>query len=231
MVDINFSGAFWLPKLYDIRGEESPARGREKIMAAKQVFDGDLGQLLGDLEWQYDVDGIVDMMTEYDPVSEKTFWKDEDDQPSWEEIETQQWATNWTNVEHILDWYNSRSDTAISSVDEGRVLDALTENDDAGTLVWKNMDDMDVEGIIEENALLTPENVGDIYDADDIEDDPEDDLREVACWAGRILDADKSTIKSVFDALTDVSESGFRSWKYLTRAQVAEVLDELGTSL
>lgn len=194
------------------------------------LFDGDLGGLLGEFEWQYDTDAIADMITVYDPSTCQTYHKLEDDMPEWEEVDAAcMWAPISENVEHILDWYNLTADTSILDVDVEKVLDALTDEKD-GELVWKPLAGIQVEDIIYDLALVTSDNMG-TMPADEIEDDHLDEMWEVLSWADVTplwieSDDEEETLGKIWFAMTTDHET-FPVWKPITRSQVAEIVDDV----
>lgn len=194
------------------------------------IFDGDLGGLLGEFEWQYDTDAIADMITVYDPATSQTYHKLDDDLPEWEEVDAAcMWAPIHENVEHILDWYNLTADTAILDVDVEKVLDALTDEKD-GELVWKPLSGRQVEDIIYDLALVTSDNMGTLP-ADEIEDDHLDEMWEVLSWADATplwIDGDdeEEVLGRLWFAMTTDHET-FPVWKHITRSQVAEIVDDV----
>lgn len=194
------------------------------------LFDGDLGGLLGEFEWQYDTDAIADMITVYDPSTCQTYHKLEDDMPEWEEVDAAcMWAPISENVEHILDWYNLTADTSILDVDVEKVLDALTDEND-GELVWKPLSGSQVEDIIYDFALVTSDNMGTLP-ADEIEDDHLDEMWEVLSWADVTplwieADNEEETLGKIWFAMTTDHETS-PVWKPITRSQVAEIVDDV----
>lgn len=196
------------------------------------LFDGDLGQLLGDWEWQYDTDAIVDMITVCEPPTYNRYLKLEDDMPDIDEIdEATMWAPITENVEHILDWYNSRADTEICDVDDEMVLDALTETDDEGHLVWKPLTCSQVESVIYDLALLTSDNMGTSL-AEDICDERLDEMWEVIAWADatplNLGDDEELGLGRIWYALTEPhGVYDAPDWKHLTREQTYAVIMEI----
>lgn len=193
------------------------------------LFDGDLGQLLGDWEWQYDTDAIVDMITVYDPATCQTYHKLEDDMPDIDEIdEATMWAPIAENIEHIMEWYNSRSDIEICDVDDEMVLDALTETDDDGHLVWKPMTCSQVESVIYDLALLTSDNMGTSL-AEDICDERLDEMWEVIAWAGAtpldLGDDEELGLGRIWYSLTEPHGVwDTPDWKHMTREQTYDAI-------
>jgi len=194
------------------------------------LFDGDLGQLLGDFEWRYDTDAIADMITVYDPATCQTYNKLEDDMPEWEEVDH---ACIWTpiaeNVEHILDWYNQHADAEILDVDPDMVLDALTIEVD-GEREWLPLSCRQVDDIIYDLALVTSDNMGTRL-ASDIDEDHIDEMWEVLAWADVTPlwidhDMEEHTLGEIWWAMT-TGHGSYVTWKHLTRAQVAEVVDDV----
>jgi hypothetical protein len=200
----------------------------EQEEAHGPLFDGNLGQLLGEFEWQYDTDAIADMITVYDHATCQTYHRLEDDMPEWEEVDH---ACMWTpiveNVEHILDWYNLFADTSILDVDVEKVLDALTEEKD-GELVWKPLSGRQVEDIIYDLALVTSDNMGTLP-ADEIDSDHIEEMWEVLSWADATplwIDSDdeEETLGKIWFAMTTDHETS-PVWKPIKRSQVAEIVD------
>lgn len=194
-------------------------------------FDGnasDLGDLLGDFEWQYDIDAVVDMLTITTPHG--AFWLRDDEVPDWSEVDDAcMWAPITENIEHILEWYNSRADTDIVDVDDEMVLDALTKGE-GDHRIWKSLTWSKVEDIIYDLALLTSDNIG-CMPADDIHDEWLDEMYEVLAWADVLPmwiepEDERVTLGRVWFALVD-DPYGFPTWKHLTRTQVAEIVDDV----
>ena len=203
----------------------------EQEEAHGALFDGDLGQLLGDWEWQYDTEAIVDMITVCEPPTYNRYLKLEDDMPDIDEIDE---ATMWTpiteNISHIMDWYNARADTEICDVDDEMVLDALTETDDDGHLVWKPMTCSQVENVIYDLALLTSDNMGTSL-AEDICDERLDEMWEVIAWADAtpldLGDDEELGLGRIWYALTEPhGVYDATDWKHLTREQTYAVIKE-----
>lgn len=197
----------------------------------RSPFDGntsDLGDLLGDFEWQYDIDAVVDMLTITTPNG--TFWLRDDEVPDWSEVDDAcMWAPITENIEHILEWYNSHADTDIVDVDDEMVLDALTKGTDEER-IWKPLTCSEVEDIIYDLALLTSDNIG-CMPADDISDEWLDEMYEVMSWADvRPMwiepEDERVTLGRVWFALVD-DPYGFPTWKHLIRSQVAEIVDDV----
>lgn len=192
------------------------------------VTDTDMSALLGDFEWQYDTDAVLDMLTIVTPYGQ--FWLRDDEMPDWEEIDNAcMWSPDGPRpVEHILDWYNLTADTSILDVDVEKVLDALTDEKD-GELVWKPLSGRQVEDIIYDLALVTSDNMGTLA-ADDIDEDHLDEMWEVLSWADATplwIDADdEEALGKIWFALTADHET-FPVWKPITRSQVAEIVDDV----
>lgn len=201
----------------------------EQEEAHGALFDGDLGQLLGDWEWQYDTDAIVDMITVYDPATCQTYHKLEDDMPDIDEIdEATMWAPITENIEHIMEWYNSRSDIEICDVDDEMVLDALTETDDEGNLIWKPLTCSQVESVIYDLALLTSDNMGTSL-AEDICDERLDEMWEVIAWAGAtpldMGDDEELGLGRIWYSLTEPHGVwDTPDWKHMTREQTYDAI-------
>jgi hypothetical protein len=200
--------------------------------ADRREFNGDtsdLGELLGDSEWMYDIDALVDMLTIVTP--DGTFWLLEEETPDWDEIDA---ACIWSPdgprpVEHILDWYNMHADTEILDVDPEMVLDALTIDVD-GEREWLPLSRSQVDDIIYNLALVTSDNMGTLQ-ADDIDEDHLDEMWEVLAWADVTPlwidpDMEEHALGEIWWAMT-TDHGAYVTWKHLTRAQVAEVVDEV----
>lgn len=199
--------------------------------ADRREFNDDIDAiraLLGDSEWMYDIDAVVDMLTIVTPNG--TFWLLEEETPDWNEIDA---ACIWSPdgprpVEHILDWYNMHADTEILDVDPDMVLDALTIEVD-GEREWLPLTCSQVDDIIYTLALVTSDNMGTLQ-ADDIDEGHLDEMWEVLAWAevGPIWidpDMEEQVLGKLWWAMTK-DHYTFPTWKHLTRAQVAEVVDE-----
>jgi len=194
------------------------------------LFDGDLGGLLGEFEWQYDTDAIADMITVYDPMTCQTYHKLEDDMPDWEEVdEACRLAPVADSIEHIIEWYGQHAEIEVLDVDAEQVLYALTDETDGGR-VWKPLSGSQVDDIVYDLALMTSDNMGTLS-ADDIDDDHLDEMWEVLAWAGMTPlwiadDREEETLRKIWLALTTDHDS-FPVWKHLTRSQVFEIVDDV----
>lgn len=200
--------------------------------ADRREFNDDIDAiraLLGDSEWMYDIDAVVDMLTIV--TLNGTFWLLEEETPDWNEIDA---ACIWSPdgprpVEHILDWYNMHADTEILDVDPDMVLDALTIEVD-GEREWLPLTCSQVDDIIYDLALVTSDNMGTLL-ASDIDEDHIDEMWEVLAWADVTPlwidpDMEEHTLGEIWWSMTTGHRS-YVTWKHLTRAQVAEVVDEV----
>lgn len=194
----------------------------------RRICDGDLGQLLGDFEWQYDVDEVIDMMSEMDWSTCSRFWKRDEDMPTMEEIEGCKWAPITENVEHLLEWYGQHAETDIVDVDEEKVIEVLSEEGENGQRVWKDLTDDEVMSVIYETALVTSDNMG-CYDADDMGSHIYamcDVLEWIGCDNVRLPmdeEDEEHMLDSILVALTDEHQN----WRYLTRAEAIQVVEDV----
>lgn len=187
------------------------------IAEKHECFDSD--DYYENTEHDEDRDPLTDSSTETDDII-------------WDEIDE---ATMWTpiteNVEHIMDWYNARADIEICDVDDEMVLDALTETDEDGHLVWKPMTCEQVESVIYDLALLTSDNMGTRL-AEDICDERLDEMWEVIAWAGATTldlgDDEELGLGRIWYALTEhhgVWDTP--DWKHLTREQTYDAIMDI----
>ena len=192
------------------------------------VTDTDLSALLGDFEWQYDTDAVLDMLTIVTPSGQ--LWLRDDEMPDWEEIDNAcMWAPGMpTSVEHILEWHNTHSEE-ILDVDVEKALAALTDEVD-GELVWKPLTGNQVDDIIYDLALVTSDNMGTLR-AEDFDEDHIDEMWEVLSWADVTPlwidpDMEEHMLGEIWFALT-TDHYSCPVWKPITRSQVAEIVDDV----
>lgn len=196
----------------------------------RRLFDGDLGGLLGDFEWQYDLEAVYDAISEFDYATCQRFYKADDDMPDWDDVDAAcMWSPIVDNIDNILDWYNQHADTEILDVDPEMVLEALTIDVD-GEREWLPLSCRQVDDIIYDFALVTSDNMGTRL-ASDIDEDHIDEMWEVLEWADVTplwIDSDREehVLGEIWWAMT-TGHGAYVTWKHMTRAQVAEVVDEV----
>lgn len=196
----------------------------------RRLFDGDLGGLLGDFEWQYDLEAIYDAISEFDYTTYQRFYKADDDMPDWDDVDAScMWAPIVDNIDNILEWYNGHADTEILDVDPEMVLEALTIDVD-GKREWLPLSCRQVDDIIYDLALVTSDNMGTLR-AEDFDEDHIDEMWEVLSWADVTPlwidpDMEEHMLGEIWFALT-TDHYSCPVWKPITRSQVAEIVDDV----
>lgn len=193
----------------------------------RRICDEDLGQLLGDFEWQYDVDEIIDMMSEMDWTGTR-YWKRADDMPTMEEIEGCKWTPITENVEHLLEWYGQHDEPDIVDVDEEKVIEDLSEEDEEGHLVWKPLTGSEVRSVLYDDALVTSDNMG-CYSADEMCEHLHE-MWDVLWWLGcenLLLSVDEEDEEHMLDSILVALTDEHQQWRYLTRAEAIKVVEEV----
>lgn len=194
----------------------------------RRICDEDLGQLLGDFEWQYDVDEIIDMMSEMDWSTCTRYWKRDADMPTMEEIEGCQWTPITENVEHLLEWYGQQDEPDIVDVDEEKVIEELSEEDEEGHRVWKPVTGFEVRSALYDNALVTSDNMG-CYSADEMGEHLHE-MWDVLEWLGcenLMLSVDDEDEEHILDSILVALTDEHQNWHYLTRSEAIKVVEEV----